>query len=159
MLTIPDHPRRQTLSDTKPHDIFLDAGTPEADALFSDAARLSGYVRDILDDNSAQDILEIDIRGKSSVADYMVVASGRSNRHVGALSDYVLRGLKQAGFKDIGTEGQDGQDWVLIDAGDVILHIFRPEVRVFYNLEKIWSVPLPDGLRGVAEQSPNDAEA
>ena len=113
-------------------------------------------MRDILDDNSAQDVLEIDIRGKSSIADYMVVASGRSNRHVGALSDYVLRGLKEAGFKDIGTEGQDGQDWVLIDAGDVILHIFRPEVRVFYNLEKIWSVPLPDGLRNVAEQAPSD---
>ena len=113
-------------------------------------------MRDILDENSAQDVLEIDVKGKSSVADYMIVASGRSNRHVGALADYVLRGLKGAGFKDIGTEGQDGQDWVLIDAGDVILHIFRPEVRVFYNLEKIWSVPLPDGLRGVAEQSPSD---
>ncbi|MGB6230444.1 MAG: ribosome silencing factor [Litorimonas sp.] len=122
-----------------------------------DATALSSYIRDILDENSAQDVLEIDIRGKSSIADYMVVASGRSNRHVGALSDYVLRGLKQAGFKDIGTEGQEGQDWVLIDAGDVILHIFRPEVRVFYNLEKIWSVPLPDGLRNVAEQAPDDA--
>ena len=149
---------RLTLSDTTAHKIYLSAGTPEGDALHTDAVKLSQYVRDILDDNSAQDILEIDIRGKSSVADYMVVASGRSNRHVGALSDYVLRGLKQAGFKDIGTEGQDGQDWVLIDAGDVILHIFRPEVRVFYNLEKIWSVPLPDGLRDVAEQSPDDPE-
>lgn len=113
-------------------------------------------MRDILDENSAQDILEIDIKEKSSVADYMVVASGRSNRHVGALADYVIRGLKQAGFKDIGTEGQEGQDWVLIDAGDVILHVFRPEVRVFYNLEKIWSVPLPDGLRNVAEEAPED---
>ncbi|MEL6687345.1 MAG: ribosome silencing factor [Pseudomonadota bacterium] len=147
------------LSDATTHDIYLDAGTPEGDALHTDAEKLSQYVQDILDDNSAQDILEIDIRGKSSVADYMIVASGRSNRHVGALSDYVLRGLKQAGFKDIGTEGQDGQDWVLIDAGDVILHIFRPEVRVFYNLEKIWSVPLPDGLRGVAEQAPDDHDA
>lgn len=86
----------------------------------------------------------------------MVVASGRSNRHVGALADYVIRGMKQAGFKDIGTEGQEGQDWVLIDGGDVILHIFRPEVRVFYNLEKIWSVPLPDGLREMSEQAPTD---
>ena len=87
----------------------------------------------------------------------MVVSSGRSNRHVGALANYVIRGLKQAGFKDIGTEGQDGNDWVLIDGGDVILHIFRPEVRAFYNLEKIWSVSLPDGLQTRAEQAPADA--
>lgn len=124
--------------------------------MHSDSSALSDYIRTILDENTAQDILEIDIRGKSSVADYMIVASGRSNRHVGALADYVLRGLKQAGFKDIATEGQEGQDWVLVDAGDVILHIFRPEVRVFYNLEKIWSVPLPDGLRSVSEQAPAD---
>ena len=135
---------------------LIDQGTPEAEALHTDASALSSYVRAVLDDNSAQDVLEIDIKEKSSVADYMIVASGRSNRHVGALSDYVLRALKQAGFKDIGTEGQDGQDWVLIDIGDVILHIFRPEVRVFYNLEKIWSVPLPEGLRNVAEQAPED---
>lgn len=132
------------------------AGTAEAEQLHENPAALSAFVQAILDENSAQDVLEIDIQGKSSVADYMIVASGRSNRHVGALSDYVLRGLKAAGFKDIGTEGQDGQDWVLIDIGDVILHIFRPEVRVFYNLEKIWSVPLPDGLRGVAEQAPTE---
>ncbi|GLQ19268.1 ribosome silencing factor [Algimonas porphyrae] len=148
-----------TLSNQTAHKGFLEAGSPEADKLHDDSAALSTYVRDILDENSAQDILEIDIKEKSSVADYMVVASGRSNRHVGALADYVLRGLKQAGFKDIGTEGQDGQDWVLIDAGDVILHIFRPEVRVFYNLEKIWSVPLPDGLRQIAEQAPDDTQA
>lgn len=147
---------RRPLTDTAAHKPFLDAGTPDAKALHSDAAALSTYVRDILDENAAQDILEIDIRGKSSIADYMIVASGRSNRHVGALADYVLRGLKQAGFKDVGTEGQEGQDWVLVDAGDVILHIFRPEVRVFYNLEKIWSVPLPDGLRTVGEQAPAD---
>ena len=148
-----------TLSNQTAHKTYLEAGSAEANALHENSAALSTYVRDILDENSAQDILEIDIKEKSSVADYMVVASGRSNRHVGALADYVLRGLKQAGFKDIGTEGQDGQDWVLIDAGDVILHIFRPEVRVFYNLEKIWSVPLPDGLRGVAEQAPADPDA
>ncbi len=130
----------------------------EAQTLQTDAAALSQYVRDVLSENSAQDILEIDIRGKSSVADYMVVASGRSNRHVGALSDYVLRSLKAAGFKDIGTEGQDGKDWVLIDAGDVVLHIFRPEVRVFYNLEKIWSVPLPESLQHVAEEAPAESD-
>lgn len=139
-----------------PIKTFYDAGTPEADALLTDSTKLAAYIQSILDENSAQDVLEIDIREKSSIADYMVVASGRSNRHVGALADYVLRGLKQAGFKDIGTEGQEGKDWVLVDAGDVILHVFRPEVRVFYNLEKIWSVPLPDGLRSVAEEAPAD---
>ena len=129
---------------------------PDAETLKNDASALSAFMRDILDENSAQDVLEIDIKGKSSVADYMLVASGRSNRHVGALSDYVVKGLKEAGLKDLGIEGKDGLDWVLIDAGDVVLHIFRPEVRVFYNLEKIWSVPLPDGLRGVAEQAPSE---
>jgi len=72
------------------------------------------------------------------------------------LADYVQRSLKERGFKELVVEGQKASDWVLIDAGDVILHIFRPEVRVFYNLEKIWSVPLPDGLQGVAEQAPED---
>ncbi len=108
---------------------------------------LSDKILSILDEHSAQDIITIDIQGKSSVADYMIIASGRSNRHVGALSDYVLRGLKEDGHKSLGVEGQEAGDWVLIDVGDVILHIFRPEVRQFYNLEKIWSVPLPDSLQ------------
>jgi len=113
-------------------------------------------VKDNLDENSAQDIIQIDIRGKSSVADFMIVASGRSNRHVSALSDYLMRALKEMGHKDLGVEGLEGCDWVLVDIGDVIVHIFRPEVRVFYNLEKIWSVPLPKGLEGVREQAPED---
>ena len=117
---------------------------------------LSDFIQNVLDENSANDVIEIDIRGKSSIADYLLVASGRSNRHVSALADYVQKGLKERGMKDIGVEGQEASDWVLIDAGDVILHIFRPEVRVFYNLEKIWSVPLPEGLQGVAEQAPDD---
>ena len=117
---------------------------------------LSDHIQQILDKNSANDVIEIDIRGKSSIADYLIVASVRSNRHVSALADYVQRGLKDYGLKELGVEGQKASDWVLIDAGDVILHIFRPEVRVFYNLEKIWSVPLPDGLQGVAEQAPED---
>jgi ribosome-associated protein len=123
-----------------------------------EAKALSDFLQHVLDENSAQDVIEIDIRGKSSVADFMLVASGRSNRHVSALSDYVLRALKEEGYKDIGVEGQDGNDWVLVDVGDVILHIFRPEVRVFYNIEKIWSVPLPEGLQNVAEEAPSDAE-
>jgi len=121
-----------------------------------EAKTLSNAILAVLDEHSAQDTIEIDIRGKSSVADYMIVTSGRSNRHVGALADYIQRELKEMGHKDLGVEGLEGLDWVLIDVGDVIVHIFRPEVRVFYNLEKIWSVPLPDGLQGIAEQAPTD---
>ncbi len=86
----------------------------------------------------------------------MIVASGRSNRHVGALADYVIKGLKERGHKSLGVEGLEGCDWVLIDIGDVVLHIFRPEVRVYYNLEKIWSVPLPEGLQDIVEQAPEE---
>ena len=92
-------------------------------------------------------MLELDLSGKSSIADYMIVASGRSNRHVNALSDYILRGLKNRGTPKPGIEGLEQCDWVLIDADDVILHIFRPEVRAFYNLEKMWSVPFQDQNR------------
>ena len=121
-----------------------------------ESKELSDFIQEILDENSAQDVIEIDIRGESSIADYLLVASGRSNRHVSALADYVQRGLKERGFKDLVVEGQEASDWVLIDAGDVILHVFRPEVRVFYNLEKMWSVPLPKGLDDVKEQAPED---
>ena len=117
---------------------------------------LSNHILSILDEHSAQDTTEIDVRGKSSVTDYMIVTSGRSNRHVGALADYVLRSLKELGHKDLGVEGLEGCDWVLIDAGDVIVHLFRPEVRVFYNIEKIWSVPLPEGLQSIPEAAPEE---
>ncbi len=96
---------------------------------------------DILENQSAEDIIKIDLRGKSSIADFMIIASGRSNRHVSALTDYVKRGLKEAGDQKLGIEGLEQCDWVLIDAGDVILHIFRPEVREYYALEKLWSLP------------------
>jgi ribosome-associated protein len=96
-----------------------------------------------LDDDQAQDVVLIDLKNKSSVADYMVVASGRSHRHVGAIADHLLRALKDAGAGKAQVEGLPHCDWVLIDAGDVIVHLFRPEVRAFYNLEKIWSVEPP----------------
>ena len=96
-----------------------------------------------LDDDKAQDIVCIDLKGKSSVADTLIIASGRSHRHVGALADHVLRALKEAGFGKARVEGLPHCDWVLIDAGDVIVHLFRPEVRAFYNIEKIWSVEPP----------------
>ena len=96
-----------------------------------------------LDEDKAQDIVMIDLKDKSSVADTMIVASGRSHRHVGALADHLLRALKEAGAGKARVEGLPHCDWVLIDAGDIIIHLFRPEVRSFYNIEKIWSVEPP----------------
>lgn len=95
-----------------------------------------------LDDNKAEDIVSIDLAGKSGIADYIVIANGRSQRQVSALADYVIKGLKQAGHKDIVVEGLEQADWVLIDANDVVIHIFRPEVRSFYNLDKMWGAEL-----------------
>jgi len=92
-----------------------------------------------LEDDKAEDILAIDIRGKSSFADMLVVASGRSARHVGALADHIMRKLKESGVKEVHAEGLPHADWVLVDAGDVVVHLFRPEVRSFYNIEKIWT--------------------
>ncbi|MDZ4372933.1 MAG: ribosome silencing factor [Phenylobacterium sp.] len=93
-----------------------------------------------LDDDKAQDVVFIDLKGKSPMADGLIVASGRSQRHVGAMADHLLRALKEAGYGKCRIEGMPNADWVLIDAGDVIVHLFRPEVRTFYNIEKIWSV-------------------
>ena len=92
-----------------------------------------------LDDMKAEDTTTIDLRTNSTIADYMVVTSGRSNRHVGAVADRVLEDLRDAGLGGIRVEGMPYCDWVLIDAGDVIVHLFRPEVRAFYNLEKMWA--------------------
>ena len=93
-----------------------------------------------LDDDKAQDVVFIDLKGKSAVADGLVIASGRSHRHVGAMADHLLRALKENGYGKARVEGLPHCDWVLIDTGDVIVHLFRPEVRGFYNIEKIWSV-------------------
>lgn len=101
---------------------------------------LEELVLSALDDDKAEDIVSIDLTGKSSVTDVMVVASGRSNRHVGAIADHLIRKLKDAGHGRAKVEGLKTCDWVLIDAGDVIVHLFRPEVRSFYDLEKMWSV-------------------
>jgi ribosome-associated protein len=87
----------------------------------------------------AEDTLTIDLREKSSLADTMVVTSGRSHRHVGSVADRVLENLGKAGVPNLRVEGMPHCDWVLIDAGDVIVHVFRPEVREFYNLEKMWA--------------------
>lgn len=92
-----------------------------------------------LDQDKAEDVVTIPLAGKTDLADAMVIASGRSQRHVGAMADKVIRRLKDEGFGRARAEGMPSCDWVLIDAEDVIVHVFRPEVRSFYNLERIWS--------------------
>ena len=92
-----------------------------------------------LDDMKAEETVTIDLRGKSAFSDYMIVTSGRANRHVGAIAENVAKGLKETGIKTIHVEGLPNCDWVLIDSGDVIVHVFRPEVREFYSLERLWT--------------------
>ena len=104
---------------------------------------LLGRVEESLEADQAEDIVVIDLFGKSSLADYMVVASGRSTRQVGAMSQHLVESLKHRGHS-VRIEGLPQCDWVLLDAGDIIVHIFRPDVRAFYNLEKMWSAVLPE---------------
>lgn len=104
-------------------------------------------VRHSLDEDKAEAVVVVDLAGKSAIADYMVVAEGRSQRQVGAIADHLMRRLKEAGHKGpLRVEGMPQNDWVLVDAGDVIVHLFRPEVRGFYKLEQMWSpdFPAPD---------------
>jgi ribosome-associated protein len=98
---------------------------------------LAALIVTSLEDDKAEDIVVIDLAGKTSIADAMVVASGRSPRQVGAMADHLVEMLKSQGHK-VTMEGKTNCDWVLVDAGDVVVHLFRPEVRVFYNLEKMW---------------------
>ncbi|MCH9764782.1 MAG: ribosome silencing factor [Alphaproteobacteria bacterium] len=121
-------------------------GTPPADLLSNDTASAKALKEIVqwLDDAKAEDIVTIPLTGKSSIGDFMVVASGRTDRHVGAVADQVRRKLKSSGFgSSVRVEGMDACDWVLIDTGDIVVHIFRPEVRDFYNLEKMWLADRP----------------
>lgn len=105
--------------------------------------RLLKAVLDTLDGAKAEDIVVVDLKGKTSIGDHMVIASGRSQRHVGAVAGHLIKKLKDEGYGRARVEGLPQGDWVLIDAGDVIVHLFRPEVRDFYNLEKMWSADRP----------------
>ena len=100
-------------------------------------------VINILDSNKALDIVSIDLNGKSSIADQMIIASGTSSRHIQALSEQVYEYLKKNGVTNCKIEGKDSNDWKLVDAHDVIVHIFHPEKREFYDLEKMWSEEIP----------------
>jgi ribosome-associated protein len=101
-------------------------------------------IMDVLDDAKAENAQCIDLMGKTSIADHMVIASGRSDRHVGAIAEQILSRLKDEGFGSAKVEGMPLCEWVLIDAGDIIVHVFKPDVRAFYNLEKMWSGDRPE---------------
>jgi ribosome-associated protein len=100
-------------------------------------------IEKILDNNKAQSITTIDLKNKSYIADYMIIASGTSSRHLQSLSEILVSELKKIGIEDCRIEGRDSNDWKLVDAHDVIIHIFHPEKRDFYNLEKMWSEEIP----------------
>jgi len=104
---------------------------------------LINQVHQILDDNKAQDIVVIDLKDKSSIADFMVIASGTSSRHIQSISEITAQKLKNLGIEDCKIEGKESDDWKLIDAIEVVIHIFHPEKRSSYNLEKMWEDVLP----------------
>ena len=120
-------------------------GAPHAE-LLSDGQKPAALLKDIvhwLDEAKAEEVVTIDLAGKSSIGDFMVVATGRSDRHVGAIAEQIGRKLKEQGLGRVRVEGMEACDWVLIDTGDIIVHVFRDEVREFYNLEKMWSADRP----------------
>jgi ribosome-associated protein len=119
-------------------DAATPATAPVSEASYT-AEELLALALARLDDDKAEDIVSIELRGKTTIADYMIVASGRSQRHVGAVAEHLVEAFKAFGVKGIRVEGMPSCDWVLIDASDVIVHIFQPEVRDFYNIEKMWS--------------------
>lgn len=104
------------------------------------AEQLLQWVLDALDDMKAREVTVLDVRGKTSVTDYMVVASGTSERHVHALADHVVEAMAEHRIRPLGVEGEHSRDWVLVDLGDVIVHVMLPETRDFYQLEKLWQV-------------------
>jgi ribosome-associated protein len=112
---------------------------PEAVSQSASAQATLRTVLASLEDMKAEDTVSIDISGKSSIGDFMVVTTGRSQRHVASIADDVVKKLHEVGVTRVRVEGQRQGDWVLIDANDVIVHVFRPEIRTFYNLEKMWS--------------------
>jgi ribosome-associated protein len=112
---------------------------PEPVSRRPDAKETLCLVLACLEDAKAEDSVTINLSGKSSIGDYMVVTTGRSQRHVASVADRVVKDLHAAGVRGMRVEGMKQADWVLIDAGDIIVHVFRPETREFYNLEKMWS--------------------
>ena len=110
---------------------------------FKNTEQLKDKIEQILNDNKAIEVKSINLKNKTSIADFMIIASGNSSRHVQALSELLLEKLKKSGIENCHLEGRNSNDWKLIDALDIIIHIFHPEKRKFYNLEKMWSELIP----------------
>ncbi len=108
-----------------------------------DNEKLNNSIEKILSDGKAEDIVSISLKGKSSIADYMIIASGTSSRHLQSLSEILITELKKLGLSGCRIEGRESSDWKLVDAHDIIVHIFHPEKREFYDLEKMWAEPIP----------------
>jgi ribosome-associated protein len=121
------------------HDEMAEAPADSFNVAGMEPSELKDLILASLDDDQAEDVVCIDLAGKSSLADAIIVASGRSHRHVAAIADHIVRKLKDAGIGRARVEGLPNADWVLIDAGDVVAHVFRPEVRAFYAIERIWT--------------------
>lgn len=113
-----------------------------------DAEQLKKLVIDSLEDVKGRDIVALDVRDMSGVTDFMVVCSGTSNRHVKSLADNVWVEVKKRGIVPLGMEGENTGDWVLVDLGDVVVHVMLPEARLFYDLERLWQVPVPGSDEG-----------
>lgn len=126
------------LADNGPADAGGPAPSSAAPLPDSEPGSLHALVLQSLDDDQAQDLVSIPLEGKTAIADHMVIASGRSTRQVAAMAQKLAERIKHGGFGNARIEGLPAADWVLVDAGDVIVHIFRPEVRTFYNLERMW---------------------
>ena len=124
------------------------ASSPAPVALTAaESKAFTDFLLEQIDDAKAEETVTLDVRGKTSMADALIITSGRSNTHVGSIADKVLRAMKEAGYPAPRVEGMPHNDWVLIDTFDVIVHIFRPDVRRFYNLEKMWGLDRPDEAR------------
>ena len=108
-----------------------------------DISKIKNQIEIILDNNKAKNIISIDLKKKSYIADYMIIASGTSSRHLKSFSENLVSELKKIGLNNCRIEGRDSSDWKLVDAIDIIIHIFHPEKREFYDLEKMWSEPTP----------------
>ena len=134
--------RNATLNLT-PHSAAPAAGSPAASGSARTADVLSQIIVEGLEDAKAEDIVSIDLSGRTTLADRMFIASGRSSVHVGAIADRVVKACRDAGYPSPKVEGMPLCDWVLLDAQNAIVHVFRPDVRRFYNLEKMWSADRP----------------